>query len=288
MKKEFKGVIYRLVYNISEFKKELNSFEQFQQQYSNDDITEKEFTRIEVIYNECVRGFKSEIPIDMDYIYSNSIENNYFYFDCPLQVYENYFEKRFNDFKATNIDAQLIDFVKSEISYLKYPLGNREISILNDKVPLAVCYGDLILENDSRYEITLTRKFEFISSKIMQLGYKIKIHEGDWDESFGFRSVFGVLKPLEIGAHLIDDYSKNNQLTTNQIVLLLQEIGFFTHPKIEDASKVKQANLISLISGLNNKNIKTNINKLDQSQSSVTTNYRKDIDKINTILDDLI
>tara|TARA_R110002050_G_scaffold300286_2_gene468573 strand:- start:21197 stop:22435 length:1239 start_codon:yes stop_codon:yes gene_type:complete len=81
---------------------------------------------------------------------------------------------------------------------------------------------------------------------------------------------------------------KTNQLTSNQIVLLLQEIGFFTHPKIEDASKEKQAELISLISGLNGKNIKTNMRKLDNKPNDVTPNYQKDIDKINKILDDLI
>ena len=81
---------------------------------------------------------------------------------------------------------------------------------------------------------------------------------------------------------------KPNQLTTNQIVLLLQEIGFFAHPKIEDAPKVKQAELIGLISGLNQKNIKTHIKKLEKSLSVNGEHYQKDIDKINKILDNLI
>lgn len=81
---------------------------------------------------------------------------------------------------------------------------------------------------------------------------------------------------------------KTNQLTSNQIVILLDKLGFFTHPNTENASKVKQAELISLISGLNEKNLKTNIKKLDNKPSDVTPNYQKDIDKINKILDDLI
>lgn len=81
---------------------------------------------------------------------------------------------------------------------------------------------------------------------------------------------------------------KTNQLTSNQIVILLDKLGFFTHPNTENASKVKQAELISLISGLNEKNLKTNIQKLDNKPSDVTDNYQKDIDKINKILDDLI
>jgi hypothetical protein len=87
---------------------------------------------------------------------------------------------------------------------------------------------------------------------------------------------------------MVSNEKKSNQLSANQIVLLLQEIGFFNHPKVEDAPKVKQANLISLITGLNEKNIKTNIQKLDKKSSELTTNYQKDIDKINKILDDLV
>jgi hypothetical protein len=81
---------------------------------------------------------------------------------------------------------------------------------------------------------------------------------------------------------------KTNQLTSNQIVILLDKLGFFTHPNIEDASRVKQAGLISLMTGIHQKTIKTNIEKLDNKPTDVTDNYQKDIDKINKILDDLI
>lgn len=80
---------------------------------------------------------------------------------------------------------------------------------------------------------------------------------------------------------------KTDQLTSNQIVILLDKLGFFTHPNTENITKVKQAGLVSLISGLNEKNIKTNIQKLDNKPSDVTDNYQKDIDKINKILDNL-
>jgi len=83
------------------------------------------------------------------------------------------------------------------------------------------------------------------------------------------------------------EIKKTKQLSANQIVLLLQEIGYFTHPKIEDASKVKQAELISLITGLNEKNIKINIQKLDKKPLENGSSYQKDIDKINQILDAL-
>jgi hypothetical protein len=77
------------------------------------------------------------------------------------------------------------------------------------------------------------------------------------------------------------------QLTVNQIVLLLQEVGFFTHPKIEKAPKTKQADLISKICGLNAKNIKTKIQNLDKSPKELGLNNQKDIDKIEFILNNL-
>ena len=80
---------------------------------------------------------------------------------------------------------------------------------------------------------------------------------------------------------------EDNQLTANQIILLLQEIGFFNHPKIEDASKVRQAELISKITGIHHKTIKNNIEKLDKSLSENGKKYQTDIDKINKMLDDL-
>lgn len=81
--------------------------------------------------------------------------------------------------------------------------------------------------------------------------------------------------------------SNKKQLTINQIVLLLQETGFFTHPKIERTTKVNQAKLVSKITGLNEKNIKTAIGKLDKKPQELGANYQNDIDKINDIIDNL-
>lgn len=76
------------------------------------------------------------------------------------------------------------------------------------------------------------------------------------------------------------------QLTSNQIVLLLQETGFFSHPKIESAPKTKQAQLINMFTGLNEKNIKSNIQKLDKSPKE-SPKYQADMDKIDQILNSL-
>lgn len=79
--------------------------------------------------------------------------------------------------------------------------------------------------------------------------------------------------------------SKQNQLTSNQIVILLDKLGFFTHPKIEDISRRRQAEIISLMTGLNNKNFESYISKLEDKE--ISANYQNDINKIDNILDNL-
>ncbi|RCS26465.1 hypothetical protein DUT90_11955 [Polaribacter sp. WD7] len=79
--------------------------------------------------------------------------------------------------------------------------------------------------------------------------------------------------------------SKQNQLSANQIVILLDRLGFLAHPDLEDLSRSKQAELISLITGLNKKNFEKYIDKLEASKP--TENYQKDINKIDKLLDDL-
>lgn len=77
------------------------------------------------------------------------------------------------------------------------------------------------------------------------------------------------------------------QLTVNQIVLLLQETGFFAHPKIENSTKVSQSILISSITGLNQKNIKTAIQKLEKKPTQLGVNYQRDLDKVDDVLDSM-
>lgn len=78
---------------------------------------------------------------------------------------------------------------------------------------------------------------------------------------------------------------KSNQLTSNQIIILLDRLQIFGESKLKDYPKTKQADLLNLITGLNTQNFRVNIAKLDKKLSVSSTNYKKDYDKIKQILE---
>lgn len=82
-----------------------------------------------------------------------------------------------------------------------------------------------------------------------------------------------------------EDNSK--QLSVNQIIILLDKLGFFSLDSLEDLPNTKKANLISQIIGKNEKNIKTAIERLELKPSELGSGYQNDIDKIQRILDKL-
>lgn len=227
-------------------------------------------------------------------LYDASIIDNFYFLDCPFQVYKNTYAKRFSELKNKFPDTDEIYFLKSELKNLVEP--NRETLKENISNFRDYCKNDF-------YNSSFYSKISFIRGKLTQFGWSVTIKP----EIFGIPETpiyFSKYNPKYISKI---NYSFNSnlmskqfaepaeietktpkQLTANQIVLLLQEIGFFTHPKIEDASKVKQAELIGLLAGLNQKNIKTNIQKLDKKPLENGLNYQKDIEKINKVLDDLI
>lgn len=102
------------------------------------------------------------------------------------------------------------------------------------------------------------------------------------------QKIIAFLEKKKVGATAEKMEKKPNQLTANQIVLLLHEIGLFIHPKIEDASQVKQAELISKITGLNKDNFRNHIRKLENYKGpNIPPKYQADIDKIDQILNNL-
>jgi hypothetical protein len=289
---EFKKFINELVKKISDYQSLVSEFNDIEEK----NILSNEFNeKYESLKNkiEDLSELKASFFFDVDDIYKLSIENNYFYFDCPQKVYVNHFEKRFIEFKEYALDADLLDFIKHEISVFNAPNNHRVIKELtNSKSTITVSYSDYFSSNNHRYSIALNKKVDFLSTKAKEFGFSIDYQEGEeyYNEYTGHylcEDSILTLTPMEKEKLVVLEPNKQNQLTTNQIVLLLQETGFFTHPKIEDASKVKQAELISLITGLHQKNIKTNIQKLDKLVSENGANYKRDIDKINKIIDDL-
>ena len=289
---EFNKFINELVKNISDYRILLSRFEEERSKVNQNIISEDYENLIKQV--EDSSEIKASFFFDIDDIYKLSIKNNYFYFDCPLQVYENHFDDRFIEYKEINIDADLLDFIKSEIEIFNDPLKNRILKeVPFNFMSATVYYSDFFSANCNNYEISFNKKINFLSEKAKQFGYKVSIEEGGsfYNEYTGlnvYEDDVVCLKSIPKEEIQQGIQEKQNQLSANQIVLLLQEIGFFAHPKIEEASKVKQAELISLITGIHQKTIKTNIEKLDKSLSKNGVNYQKDIDKINKILDGLI
>lgn len=135
-------------------------------------------------------------------------------------------------------------------------------------------YPDMSIERslavDMQYDFLVYLRNYFASQLLDFLNEKKQLKEKQFD----------LQKPVTTKEN------KPNQLTANQIVILLDRLGLLAHPDIEDLSRSKQAELISLISGLNKKNFEKYIDKLEDSKP--TKNYQKDIKKIDKILDDLI
>jgi hypothetical protein len=78
---------------------------------------------------------------------------------------------------------------------------------------------------------------------------------------------------------------KTNQLSSNQIVILLDQLQIFVDSKMNKLPKIKQAELISLITGLNSQNLRKNIGNLEKKPSKLNEKYQKDNDKIKQILE---
>ena len=193
----------------------------------------------------------------IDNLYSISNKENFYFFDTPSEVYIKSYKSRLNEHLTEFPESIEKDFIEKEIKTIDNPNKYRLFKYTWEHG--GCLYYHKFIKDNLNFDLSRKRKLEFLE-ELLQNQFPVKE----------------------------EDYSKNaKQLTANQIVLLLQEVGFFTHPKIEDASKVKQAELINKICGLTPKNIKSHIEKLDKSHLIHKANYQKDIDKINQILNDL-
>lgn len=80
---------------------------------------------------------------------------------------------------------------------------------------------------------------------------------------------------------------KKDQLSNNQIVVLLDRLGFFTSVDIESLSNSKQAEILNLLTGLNKQNLRQNIGNLNKKSSMLKPQQVADIEKVQQILDSL-
>lgn len=77
------------------------------------------------------------------------------------------------------------------------------------------------------------------------------------------------------------------QMTTNQVVILLDRLGVFTTAELENTPNTKKAKLISNLIGRNEKNIKSAIENLDKKPSNLGEGYQRDIEMVDQLLSSL-
>lgn len=238
-----------------------------------------------LIYQKELEQIKISADSAIYDLYFQSIEDDFYFHDCPLEVYKTNYLKRFEDFKKQNVDAEEIDFLKKEISSLIIP-------DVYDKLIFIFPYGEF-MTNDLCFEISKNKKIEYLKQKVLDLGWLCEEQPDEnvqigYDE-YGWQPQPPIFTKLKVNKNDVDNLplKKTKQLTSNQIVILLDRIGFFEESKIKLAPKTKQAKLISLLVGLHDKNIKTNINKLENKPSANGENYQKDLELIDNLFNDL-
>lgn len=212
-------------------------------------------------------GHKKKIIIGLEKLYRNSLRDNFYFFDCPLDVYIETFDARFTEFKKINIDADKVDFMKSEFKKLYQANSNRIMKTVN--------YHAFSTGIES-FNITINKKRDYLKKELKK------------------KRVYVLNEPLENVSPYedvpLDDEVRFGEkdvtgvLTSNQVVILLNNTGFFVDADIEGKTQKEQAELISMITGYNVKNIKTNIVRLDLIPSEISKNYQKDLDYIDSLL----
>jgi hypothetical protein len=156
---------------IKDFKK-LQEYQDIIHQHNKDnydpyDDSGNNGTPIEEVYDFDIRMLEGNLEEYFKKLYYYSISNNFYYFDCPLKVYINAFEKRKEIFFKTNIDAQEHEFLKEEIEYFSSPKTNR---VIGDN--LEFNYDKYIIE-PKKYKYSLQRKIDFLTEKINKTGFNV-------------------------------------------------------------------------------------------------------------------
>lgn len=292
-------VVYAIIENYKNLKalneKIANEFQ------SSGDFSEDNYTEIQFRYDLDQNAISWTIQKLLDKLYIQSAKDNYYYFDCPAKVYTGNYKERLLQYQEYSVDGDEEDFLVYEVEYLTTPFNQRFFEQNNSKY----WYNDLI-EYEEKYKVSIRKKLQFLSEKLKKYGKYIEIIEDTTlrdPKTNGYKAIGtdAVIRNIEKANDIIGNKEtfvesketpktntiKTNQLTANQIVLLLEELGFFTDTKIKNFPNTKKAELISIITGYNKKNIKTRIESLEKNPSTLGDNYQSDQHKIQQILNNL-
>jgi hypothetical protein len=255
--------------------------------YKGNECIEKDFNVLEIEINNIIDDVKplyikavSDLLIKLSNLPNKEDKLNYLTHSVQLlqmplkQLKKDFYiediESRYY-VKQSDFISNKIDKVISGLNVTNQNFTDKEVEAVFSEIDYSI--GDMM--QNEHYRI----RFE----TLIKLPYSLFTITGSF-----INILYAKIDKISPETQNEESVKSSKQLTTNQIVLILQEIGFFTHPNIEDASKVKQAELISSMTGIHQKTITTNIQKLEKSLSVNGANYQKDIDKISKILDGLI
>ena len=250
------------------------------------------------IYCNSTNYFKIEIEklnhtsdILLRYIYRKSVVENYYFFDCPSEIYVNHYENRKQRFINNYIDSNESDFINSEIKNLENPKQHQIITIkykcinkfLAKKNKEFINFDHLRTSKNSNSNIIEFKQ----KSAIINYTRLIKTNN-TWKYSHRNKIKFLNLKLVEIKENSLSQLSEKSedlnskQLSTNQIVILFDKVGVFSLPAFDTIFKTKLSALLSCVLNKNSSKIRGSIRKLENKK--ITQNYQDDIDKVDELL----
>ena len=291
----FIAKIYRLFevcLEVSEL--EYNSNKKIEKELKNPHFSMEELSEVNDEFEKQLEKLKSDFNLLLFYVFKESRNENFYFTDCPFQVYQNFYKKRKSHFLRYNFDALEKDFITLELSKFQNP---------NFKKGLSFSYKDLneylLNYNHKKFNFNALRrqsnKFEPIISfnkKYLRLNYsRLFCPTEAWTFSLHRKMEFlsqklACLEEVQTEPDPKSD-PPTNLFTTNQSVLLLDQLGVFASPYFENIAKSKQAEILSRLLGKNTKNIKSAIEKLDKSASEVGQGFTRDMAKIQAIFNQL-
>jgi len=266
-----------------------------------DQLVNSDFFNVEIVrrikdsYLNEYSKLKQTSDVLLRYIYRKSKKENFYFFDCPFEVYINHFDPRKLKFLESHIDAEESHFIQQEIDHLEQPAKHKTIKIkyrfinkyLLDNGGTSI---DFYVFKDSTYSYNSVIYF---NEKSVTINYsKLISSNSTWQYSYQKKLEYLNNRLQEIKEEKKEAPVKrespirSKQLTINQAIILLDNLGMFTNNTFESSSKKKQADIISLLIGKNSKNVKIAIEKLEKSPSVNGKRYQADIGKIKNMLDD--
>jgi hypothetical protein len=255
----------------------------------------KNLIRSEILNSEIIKEINTSYQNEFDklkfnsitllkYFYKKSIKENFYFFDCPFEVYMNHYESRKEKFLKKTIDSSELDFVESELQNLKNPSENKIITIkyscinkfLTSINKQTIDFQKLKINKSGNNVISFHNKSATINySKLIKSGYK-------WKYSFNKKIKYLNYRLNEIEREEEQNKKMEKQLSTNQIVILFDKVGVFSLPAFETTYKTRISTLLSCVLNKNSSKINASIRKLENKKT--TQNYQDDIDLVDQLL----